>query len=164
MSVGSPRTVAGRSAYLLVLQPKQQGSLIGEVEITVDSATGAPLAFGSDAPVEIPDPFDGMAAAITREDAHGQPPGGWQPDETISREAALAAYTAGAAYAGFADGKFGELKPGLRADFLVLDRDPFLVSPAELRGIRVLQTWIGGVKVYDAAPKSDTPRDPEEGR
>jgi predicted amidohydrolase YtcJ len=130
------------------------------------AATGATLAFGSDAPVELPDPLAGWAAAVTREDENGQPFGGWQPQEAISREAALAAYTAGAAYAGFADGKFGELKPGQRADFLFLDRDPLLVSGPELRNIRVLETWIGGVKVYDVSPdrNDDKPRDPEIGR
>ncbi len=113
-------------------------------------AAGAPLAFGSDAPVEVPDPFAGMAVAISREDENGQPFGGWRPLETVTREQALAAYTAGAAYAGFADGKFGRLVPGERADFLVLDADPLMASPADLRRIRVLETWIGGEKVYDA--------------
>ncbi|MGX7896730.1 amidohydrolase [Tsuneonella sp. HG222] len=110
-------------------------------------AAGALLAFGSDAPVEAPDPFAGMAAAISRTGADGEPFGGWRPEETISREQALAAYTSGAAYAGFADGRFGELKPGQRADFLVLDRDPLMANPDEMRAIRVLQTWIGGVRV-----------------
>jgi hypothetical protein len=113
-------------------------------------ATGAPLAFGSDAPVEAPDPFAGMAVAISREDDKGEPFGGWHPLETVTREQALAAYTAGAAFAGFADGKFGRLVPGERADFLVLDADPLMAGPADLRRIRVLETWIGGKKVYDA--------------
>ncbi|MXP41712.1 amidohydrolase family protein [Altererythrobacter soli] len=113
-------------------------------------ATGAPLAFGSDAPVEAPNPFAGLAAAISRTDAAGEPFGGWQPQEAISREAALAAYTAGAAYAGFADGRFGRLVAGERADFVVLDRDPLLASPEDMRGIRVLETWIGGAQVYAA--------------
>jgi predicted amidohydrolase YtcJ len=115
-------------------------------------ATGAPLAFGSDAPVEAPDPFAGMAAAISRTDAAGQPFGGWQPQEAISREAALAAYTATAAYAGFADGRFGRLAAGERADFLILDRDPLMANPQDMRGIRVLETWIGGAQVYEANP------------
>ncbi|RKF21957.1 amidohydrolase [Altericroceibacterium spongiae] len=112
--------------------------------------TGAPLVFGSDAPVETPDPFAGWAAAMTRQDKQGQPFGGWHPEETISREKALAAYTAGGAYAGFAEGRFGELEKGERADFLVLDRDPMLSSAQDIRNITVLQTWIGGHKVYDA--------------
>ena len=122
-------------------------------------ATGAPLAFGSDAPVEAPDAFAGMAAAISREDAAGQPFGGWQPQEAITREQALAAYTATAAYAGFAEGRFGRLAPGERADFVVLDADPLQVGPEDLRRIRVLETWIGGEKVYEANPRNDWPAD-----
>jgi predicted amidohydrolase YtcJ len=126
------------------------GRLAGAYAWNSILTTGAPLAFGSDAPVEAPDPFAGLAAAISRMDAAGQPLGGWQPQEAISREAALAAYTAGAAYAGFADGRFGRLVAGERADFLVLDRDPLLASPEDMRGIRVLETWVGGVQVYAA--------------
>ena len=114
------------------------------------AATGAPLAFGSDAPVESPDPFAGLAAAFTRTDAAGQPFGGWRPEETVNREEALAAFTKDAAYAGFADGRFGRLVVGERADFLLVDRDPLLATPEELRKTRVLQTWIGGRPVYQA--------------
>lgn len=113
-------------------------------------AAGAPLAFGSDAPVEAPDAFAGIAAAISRQDARGEPAGGWQPAEIITREQALAAYTAGAAYAGFAEQRFGKLEAGQRADFLVLDADPLMVNADDIRRIRVLETWIGGRKVYDA--------------
>jgi predicted amidohydrolase YtcJ len=118
---------------------------------------GVPLAFGSDAPVEAPDPFAGMAVAVSRQDAKGQPAGGWQPQQTITREQALAAYTAGAAYAGFADGRFGELKPGQRADFLFIDRDPLVSSPEEIRRTKVLETWIGGQKVFDADASEPPP-------
>ena len=114
------------------------------------AAGGARLAFGSDAPVELPDPFAGMAAALTREDAAGQPFGGWQPQERIDRAAALAGYTSGAAWAGFAERKFGRLAPGLRADFVLIDVDPLLAAPAALRKARVLETWIGGEKVFEA--------------
>jgi predicted amidohydrolase YtcJ len=111
---------------------------------------GARLAFGSDAPVELPDPFAGIAAAMTREDAAGQPFGGWQPQERIDRAAALAGYTTGAAYAGFAESRLGRLAPGMRADFLFVDIDPVLATPAEIRKARVLETWIGGEKVFEA--------------
>ena len=111
-------------------------------------ASGAHLAFGSDTPVESPDPFAGLAAAITREDAKGEPFGGWQPQERVSREEALAGFTTGAAYAAFAEGKVGRLAPGLWADFILLDRDPMLATPAELRGTKVLETWVAGRKVY----------------
>lgn len=112
---------------------------------------GAALAFGSDSPVEKPEPFAGMAVAVSREDANGAPAGGWLPEQRITREQALAAYTAGAAYAGFADGRFGELKPGERADFLLVDRDPLTAAPQDLRRTRVIETWIAGQRVYAAA-------------
>jgi predicted amidohydrolase YtcJ len=112
--------------------------------------TGARLAFGSDAPVEAPDAFAGLATAFTRTDAAGEPFGGWRPEERVGREQALAAYTVGAAYAGFAEGRFGTLAVGERADFLLVDRDPLLASPAELRATNVLETWVGGVRVFAA--------------
>ncbi len=113
------------------------------------AASGARLAFGSDAPVELPDPFAGMAAAITRQGPDGEPFGGWQPQERLTREQALAAYTSGAAYAGFGEGRFGRLARGERADFLLVDRDPLLASPADLRATKVLQTWVGGRLMWD---------------
>jgi hypothetical protein len=90
--------------------------------------TGARLAFGSDYPVESPNPFVGWAVAFTREDAKGEPVGGWHPDEKVSREAAWKAFTSDAAYAGFAEDRFGTLAPGMRADFLIVDRDPTLAT------------------------------------
>ncbi len=118
------------------------------------AGTGAPLAFGSDAPVEAPDPFAGMAAAVSRTGPDGQPFGGWMPGETVSREAALASYTAQGAYAGFGESRFGQLKPGMRADFLVVDRDPLTVAPQDLRATRVLQTWVGGERVFIAGAET----------
>jgi predicted amidohydrolase YtcJ len=112
-------------------------------------ASGATLAFGSDAPVELPDPFAGLAAAITRAGPDGQPLGGWQPQEAVTREVALAAYTVNGAYAGFAEGRFGRLVVGERADFLLVDRDPLLTPPAELRQTQVLQAWVNGRIVWD---------------
>ena len=109
---------------------------------------GAKLAFGSDYPVEKPDPWAGWAAAFTRQGPDGQPFGGWQPQEAITREQAWWAYTGGAAYAGFAEDRFGRLAPGQKADFVIVDRDPLLASPADLRATKVEQTWIGGQKVW----------------
>lgn len=111
-------------------------------------AAGAHLAFGSDTPVESPDPFAGLAAAITREDATGEPFGGWQPQERIARETAIAGFTTGAAYAVFAENKIGRLAPGFWADFILLDRDPLLATPAELRAAKVLETWVAGRMVF----------------
>ena len=112
------------------------------------AASGAKLAFGSDVPVELSDPWAGFAAAISRTGPDGQPLGGWQPQERVSRELALAAYTAGGAWAGFAEGRFGRLQRGERADFLLIDRDPMLATPAEVRATQVRQVWIGGQLVH----------------
>ncbi|MBN8808239.1 MAG: amidohydrolase family protein [Sphingomonas sp.] len=110
---------------------------------------GVPLAFGSDYPVESPDPWAGWAAAFTRQDASGEPFGGWRPEERVTREQAWWAFTQGGAYAGFAEKKFGRLAPGQAADFIIVDRDPFLSSPTDLRATKVEETWVGGYKVYE---------------
>jgi predicted amidohydrolase YtcJ len=107
-----------------------------------------PLAFGSDVPVESPNPFVGIAVAMTREDAKGEPFGGWMPEQRLRFEEAFAAFTRGAAYAGFAEERFGTLTPGEQADFLLIDRDISLASPTDIRATQVLETWIGGKRVY----------------
>lgn len=112
---------------------------------------GGKLAFGSDFPVEKPDPWAGWATAFTRQDANGRPPGGWHPEEAVTREQAWWAFTGGAAYAGFAEKNFGNLAPGQKADFIVVDRDPLSVDAMGLRNIKVEQTWVGGEKVFDRA-------------
>jgi predicted amidohydrolase YtcJ len=110
--------------------------------------SGAVLAFGTDVPVESSNPFPGLAAAMTREDAAGQPFGGWMPEERLSREQAWQAYTVGAAYAAFAEDRLGSLEPGKRADFLIIDQDILLATPAQIREMQVMQTWIGGKPAY----------------
>ncbi len=112
-------------------------------------ANGSRLAFGSDFPVEKPDPFAGWAAAFTRQGADGEPAGGWRPEEAVTREQAWRAFTQSGAYAAFAEDKFGRLAPGQRADFIVVDRDPLLASPADLRATKVEETWVGGEKVWE---------------
>ncbi|MEO1647728.1 MAG: amidohydrolase family protein [Pseudomonadota bacterium] len=110
---------------------------------------GGRLAFGSDTPVEPADPFAGLAVAISRTDENGEPFGGWRAEEVINRTEALKAFTADAAYAGFAEGRYGRLLPGERADFLLVDRDPYLSSPAEIRETQIEEVWIGGRKVRE---------------
>ncbi|QKG70163.1 amidohydrolase [Erythrobacter mangrovi] len=153
----------GQHGIIASMQPVHQTSdrLMAEARLGPDRLEGAyawntilslggRLAFGSDAPVESPDPFAGLAAASTRMDANGQPFGGWRPQDRVNREQALAGFTSDAAFAGFAEGRFGRLLPGERADFVLVDRDPLLATPAELRATKVLETWVGGRKVYDA--------------
>lgn len=110
--------------------------------------SGTKLAFGTDVPVESSDPFAGLSAAMTREDAAGQPFGGWMPEERLSREQAWQAYTNGAAYAAFAEDRLGSLEVGKRADFLIIDQDILLATPAQVRNMRVLQTWIAGKPAF----------------
>ncbi|WP_282948484.1 MULTISPECIES: amidohydrolase [unclassified Sphingopyxis] len=109
---------------------------------------GVRLAFGSDVPVESANPFPGIAAAISRTDAAGQPLGGWRPEETVTRETALDGFTRTAAYAAFAEDRLGTLMPGMRADFVMLESDPLLASPDEIRKMTPLETWIGGYRYY----------------
>ena len=111
--------------------------------------SGARLAFGSDFPVESPNPFHGLSAAISRQDRNAQPPGGWIPEERLSFEQALSAFTRDAAYAGFAEEKIGSLEPGKWADFILIDIDPALADPQWLARARVIETWIAGKKVWE---------------
>ncbi len=110
---------------------------------------GSRLAFGSDYPVESPNPFVALAAAATRTDPANQPAGGWQPQERVTFAQAFAAFTTGAAYAGFAEDRLGSLEPGRLADFVLLDRDPFTATPDNLRRTQVQETWVGGYKAWD---------------
>ncbi|MDB5692461.1 MAG: amidohydrolase [Alphaproteobacteria bacterium] len=112
-------------------------------------ANNVPLAFGSDFPVESPNPFPGLAAAISREDARGEPAGGWMPEQELTLEQALAAFTRGAAYAGFAEDRLGSLDKGHYADFIFIDRDIFAgASPQDIRNIKVLETWVAGTRAW----------------
>lgn len=108
-----------------------------------------PLAFGSDYPNDDFNPFHGWVAGFTRADGTGQPFGGWQPQERISREQAWRAYTMGGAYAGFAEDRFGRLAPGLWADFIIVDADPLLATAADLWNMQVEQTWVGGKMMWE---------------
>lgn len=112
--------------------------------------SGAKLAFGSDFPVESPNPFPGLSAAISRQDVNGQPPGGWIPAQRLTLPQALDAFTRGAAYAGFAEDRIGSLEPGKWADFIIIDRDLTTIDPQQLARTQVIETWIAGKKVWSA--------------
>ncbi len=103
------------------------------------------LAFGSDAPVESPNPFWGMHAAVTRRRADGSPsPEGWHPEQRLSVEEALRGFTIGAAYAAGMESRLGKLAKGYLADLLVLDDDPYTGDPATISQIKPLATMLGG--------------------
>jgi len=119
--------------------------------------SGAHLAFGSDFPVESPNPFPGLSAAVSRQDMQGQPPGGWIPAERLTFAQALAAFTRGAAYAGFSEDRIGSLDPGKWADFILIDRDPTKVDPIALGNTQVLETWVAGKRVWQRAAATLSP-------
>lgn len=112
---------------------------------------GVPLAFGSDWTVAPLDPMLGLYAATTRRTLDDKNPDGWIPAEKIGIEEALSAYTAGNAYGVFAEGTLGMLKPGYRADLVLLDRDLLTVAPATLNQARVMATVVGGRVRYRRA-------------
>ena len=144
------------------MQPTHQTSdrLMAEARLGSDRLKGAyawqtveklgiPIAFGSDFPVESPNPFPGLSAAVSRQDMNGQPSGGWRPQERVSFEQALAGFTRGAAFAGFAEGRIGSLDPGAHADFILVDRDVSKVDPQALARTQVVETWVDGKKVWE---------------
>ena len=106
--------------------------------------SGARLANGSDFPVEEPNPMFGFHAAITRQDRAGHPPGGWMPEQRLTRAQALHSFTAGAAYAAHLEKELGTLRPGMLADLLVLSDDIMQVAPERIREARPLVTIRGG--------------------
>lgn len=110
----------------------------------------AHLAFGSDFPVESPNPFLGIYAAVTREDLDGNPAGGWHPEQRLTREEALRAFTIEAAYAAFWEERVGSLTFGKLADFIVIDRDVMTCDVSDIPGTRVLETYSFGELVYRA--------------
>jgi predicted amidohydrolase YtcJ len=107
---------------------------------------GVPLAFGTDYPVEPITPFRGIYAAVTRTNEAGTK--SYDPQQKLTIEQALAAYTTGSAYAQFAEKEKGTLAPRMLADFVVLDRDLTKVSPPEILKTKVLRTVVGGKTVY----------------
>ena len=111
---------------------------------------GVRLAFGTDYSVEPISPFRGLYACVTRERPDGGPKNGWEPQEKISLDDCIRAYTSGSAYAQFEEGKKGELKPGEYADFVILSNDLTKVPPAQFTKTRVLRTVVGGRTVYSA--------------
>jgi predicted amidohydrolase YtcJ len=112
---------------------------------------GARLVFSSDWPSALTlDPWRGLHCAVNRTSDDGRPPGGWLPEHAISVETALRAYTAGGAYAEFEEKTKGVLAPGMAADLVVLNADPFRIEPARLHTLRPELTVFDGRVVFEA--------------
>jgi predicted amidohydrolase YtcJ len=110
--------------------------------------TGVIIPNGSDFPVEAVNPLLSFHASITRQDATGWPAGGWHPEQRMTREEALKSMTIWPAYASFQERLVGSLKPGLLADFVILDRDIMTVRPEAIIGTEVIATYLAGVPIY----------------
>ncbi|MFF3666119.1 amidohydrolase [Microtetraspora malaysiensis] len=134
-----PRIGAGRAGRQYLI-----GSLL---------RAGVTVAFGSDWPVSDHRPLAGLPVAVTRENAEREPAGGWLPEERVSFDAALSAYTAGVAYQAFAEKERGLLVPGMAADLVWLDADIRLMDPHDIAlRAAVRGTWMSGARIH---PPSD---------
>jgi predicted amidohydrolase YtcJ len=108
---------------------------------------GVPLAFGTDYPTEPVTPLRGLYAAVTRKSEDGKRE--YFPEQKLTMDQAIAAYTTGSAFAEFEENVKGTLAPGMLADFVVLDQDVTAVPPAKVLATRVLRTVVGGKTVYE---------------
>jgi predicted amidohydrolase YtcJ len=116
--------------------------------------SGAHVAFGSDWFVAPATPIDGIYAAVTRRTLDGANPDGWVPEQKISVEQALRAYTSEGAYASFEENIKGALRPGMLADMVLLDRDLTAIPPETIVDTRILKTIVGGKVVFSAEAKN----------
>jgi len=112
---------------------------------------GARLALGSDAPVESPNPFWGLHAAVTRRRADGSPSAdGWYPEQKLTLAEAVEGYTLGPAYAAGMEDRLGRLAPNHLADLIVLEKDPFTCEPDELLSMQSSATMVAGEWVWQS--------------
>jgi len=112
--------------------------------------TGVVIPNGTDFPVERVNPIITFHSAVTRQDAENSPPGGWYPDQRMTREEALRSMTLWPAFATFQENELGSITAGKYADFTILDRDIMTVAPERILGAHVVATYVGGTPVYEA--------------
>jgi predicted amidohydrolase YtcJ len=109
---------------------------------------GSKIACGSDFPIESPNPFEGLHAAVTRQNNAGVPDGGWYKNQAMTLAEALRCFTLDAAWAAHQENVLGSLEPGKWADFIIIDQDLFKIPASEIGKTTVLETWVAGQQVY----------------
>ena len=119
--------------------------------------TGVVIPNGTDFPVEHVNPLITFHSAVTRQDAENQPPGGWYPDQRMTREEALRSMTIWPAFAAFQENELGSITPGKYADFTIVDRDIMTVPVEAILGAHVVATYVGGSAVYQAPATAVAP-------
>jgi predicted amidohydrolase YtcJ len=156
---GLLNVIPSMQPYHAIDDGKWAEKLIGSERIKTTYAfrslldSNAKVAFGSDWFVAPPTPLEGIYAAVTRRTLDDKNPDGWVPEQKITVEEALIAYTINAAYASFDEKIKGSLEPGKLADFVVIDKDLTKIKPNEIIDSKVLQTWVGGIKIFDINEK-----------
>ncbi|TMM55879.1 amidohydrolase [Maribacter algarum] len=147
--------IASMQPYHAIDDGRWAEELIGSKRIRTTYAfkslldANAKLVFGSDWPVAPASPLDGIYAAVTRRTLDDKNPDGWVPEQKITVEQALKAYTTTAAYASFEEKRKGTLEPGKLADFVILSEDITKIDPVKIKNVQILKTYLGGIKVYD---------------
>ncbi|MFZ6733794.1 amidohydrolase [Undibacterium sp. Ji42W] len=111
---------------------------------------GSRIACGSDFPIESPNPFWGVHAAVTRQDMTGKPAQGWYANQAMTVQEALRCFTLDAAYAAHQENALGTLEAGKWADFILIDQDMLNMPATDIYRIKVLQTWVAGKQVYQS--------------
>lgn len=156
---GLLNVIPSMQPYHAIDDGKWAEKLIGSERIKTTYAfrslldSNAKVAFGSDWFVAPPTPLEGIYAAVTRRTLDDKNPDGWVPEQKITVEEALIAYTINAAYASFDEKIKGSLEPGKLADFVVIDKDLTKIKPNKIIDSKVLQTWVGGIKIFDINEK-----------
>lgn len=155
----SLKVIASMQPYHAIDDGRWAEKLIGSERIKTTYAfkslldNQAVLAFGSDWFVAPPTPIEGIYAAVSRRTLDDKNPKGWVPEQKISVEQALKAYTYNSAYAAFDESNKGVLKKGYLADFVILDQNLFNIKPEDIRKVKVMKTYVGGKLVFDTNKK-----------